>query len=313
MTWILRSSIPGFREMNAAAALRATAAYGLAGTMFSGLAEISPTLDTDELRAARDLAGDLGIGIGASVDWINPLTERGRSNAIYGEGDLRAGLTRLIRAAADIGIRDLFFMVGKIEDRFDPTVQWSTQLDAVAGILLKLAPMLRDIGSRLLLKTHEEITSFEVARLVERVGPDLLGVALDPVNVLCRIEDPVQATGRVAPYVAQVHVDDAVLCFENGGVRRFLCPLGEGVIDWGGILALVPAAARLVLEFHSGQFAMPLFDPVWRRAQPDLTLDEYASILHAAATLPRDFLPSDQANSTSRLPPALGYVRSRLQ
>jgi sugar phosphate isomerase/epimerase len=312
MTWILRSSIPGFREMNTAAALRATAAHGLAGTLFSSLAEISPTLDASELRSARDLAGELGIGIGASVDWINPLTERGRSNAIYGDGDLTAGLTRLIGAAGDIGIRDLFFMVGKIEDRFDPTVEWRAQLDAVASILFKLAPMLRDAGSRLLLKTHEEITSFEVARLVERVGPDLLGVALDPVNVLCRIEDPVEATRRVAPYVAQVHVDDAVLCFENGGIRRFLCPLGDGVIDWGGILALVPAARR-VLEFHSGQFAMPVFDPAWRRAQPDLTLDEFASILHAAATLSRDFVPSDQANSTGRLAPALGYVRSGLQ
>jgi sugar phosphate isomerase/epimerase len=298
--------------MDAATALRATAGHGLAGTMFSGLAEISPTLDAGELRAARDLADELGLGLGVSVDWINPLTERGRSNAVYGDGDLAAGLTRLTHAAADIGIRDLFFMVGKIEDRFDPSVQWTAQLGAVASILIELAPMLRDVGSRLLLKTHEEITSFEVARLVERVGPDLLGVALDPVNVLCRIEDPVEATRRVAPYVAQVHVDDAVLRFENGGIRRFLCPLGDGVIDWLAILALVPAARR-VLEFHSGQFAMPVFDRSWRRAQPDLTLDEYASILHAAATLPRDFVPCDQANSTGRLAPALGYVRSRLQ
>jgi sugar phosphate isomerase/epimerase len=312
MTWILRSSIPGFREMDAAAALRATAEYGLAGTVFSGLGEISPSLAASELQAVRELADELGIGIGASVDWINPLTERGRSNAIYGDGDLAAGLVRLINAAADIGIRDLFFMVGKIEDRFDPTVQWSAQLDAVASTLLDIAPMLRDAGSRLLLKTHEEITSFETVRLVERVGSDLLGVALDPVNVLCRIEDPVEATRRVAPYVAQVHVDDAVLCFENGGVRRFLCPLGEGVIDWREILELVPTARRL-LEFHSGQFAMPVFDPTWRRAQPDLTLDEYASIVHAAATLPRDFMPTDQANSTGRLAPALGYMRSRLQ
>jgi len=312
MMWILKSSIPGFRTMDAAAALRATAGFGLAGTMFSNLTDLSPSLDPGELKAVRALAGDLGLDIGTSIDWINPLTERGRSNAAFGDGDLAAGLARLIRAAAEIGIHDIFFMVGKIEDRFDPAVPWPDQLDAVAAMIATLSPVLRDCGTRLLLKTHEEITSFEVARLVERVGADVLGVALDPVNVLCRVEDPVAATARLAPYVAQVHIDDAVLRFEEGGMRRFLCPLGEGVIDWASILALVPDARRL-LEFHSGQFAMPVFDPVWRRAQPDLTLDEYASVLSAAATLPRDFQPSDQANSTGRLTPALQVVQSWLQ
>jgi len=312
MTWILRSSIPGFRQMDAPAALSATAGFGLKGTIFSSLAEISASLDLGELRAARGLADELGVGIGASVDWINPLTERGRSNAQYADGDLAGGLTRLIEVAADIGVHDLFFMVGKIEDRFDPEISWRAQLDAVADILVRLAPVLRERESRLLLKTHEEITSFEVARLIERVGPNLLGVALDPVNVLCRVEDPLAAARRVADFVAQVHVDDAVLRFEEGGVRRFLCPLGQGVVDWPAILALVPDARR-VLEFHSGQFAMPVFDPVWRRAQPDLTLDEYASILCAAATLPDDFAPADQANSTGRLPPALDYLRGWAQ
>jgi sugar phosphate isomerase/epimerase len=309
VTGILKSSIPGFQSLDTPGALAKTANYGLSATVFSGLQQLSATLDPGELSAVRDLAAEKGLSIGTSIEWINPLTERGRVNAAFGGGDLLAGLTRLVKAAHAIGIDDAFFMVGKIEDRFDPDISWGAQLDATRDILKRLAPVLRDLGAKVLVKTHEEITTFEIVRLVEAVGADVLGVALDPVNLLCRIEDPVEATRRVAPYVAQVHVDDAVLRFEGGEMRRYLCPLGEGAVDWRSILPLVPKAKRL-LEFHSGQFAMPVFDPSWRRAQPDLTLDEYASVLSAAANLPQDYVPSDQADSTSRLPAALEALKS---
>ena len=40
------------------------------------------------------------------------------------------------------------------------------------------------------LETHEEITSFELVRLVEGVGPDVTGIVFDTANLLLRVEHP---------------------------------------------------------------------------------------------------------------------------
>jgi hypothetical protein len=163
---------------------------------------------------------------------------------------------------------------------------------------------------RLLVKTHEEITSFEIARLVVEVGPDMLGVALDPVNLLVRIEDPVEATKRIAPYVRQVFLDDAVVRFAEGGLRRFLHPLGQGDVDCPAILALVPKGAAGFVELHRGQFAMPIFDPTWRQGQPDMPLREFAAIVGLAARASSREMAWDQAVPLSRLQPTLDALQS---
>ena len=53
------------------------------------------------------------------------------------------------------------------------------QLQASEKFLRKLAPFARDLGVHMNLETHEEITSFELVRLVEAVGPDVLGIVFD--------------------------------------------------------------------------------------------------------------------------------------
>lgn len=309
MIGIVKSSLPGGREMSALQALEATAGLGLKGLLFNTLHDISPTLDPAELKTVRADADRLDLRISANLGFVNPaLPFRGEKLAATGGGDLTAGVQRHIELAADIGIHDLFFVIGMIEERFRTDVSWQAQRDAVAAMVLKCAPLLRERGSRLLIKTHEEITTAEVVDIVRKVGPELLGIAYDPVNVVCRMEDPVEAARRIAPYTAQVHVDDAVVRFQDDGIRRFLAPLGEGQMDWDAIYALMPDALRWV-EMHSGQFAMPVFDPQWLRAQPGIELAEFASVFAMATAFGSRDIPWDQAKATDRLPHALETLR----
>ncbi len=308
MIGIVKSSLPGGREMTAFQALESAAGLGLKGLLFNTLHDISPLLDPVEMKEAAAEADRLGLRISASLGFVNPaMPFRGDKVAEAGQGDLAAGVRRLVGLAADIGISDLFFVIGMIEERFSTETSWQAQRDAVASLVLACAPLLRERQARLLLKTHEEITTTEVVDLVRRVGPDLLGIAYDPVNVVCRMEDPVEAARRVAPYTAQIHVDDAVLRFQDGGIRRFLAPLGDGAMDWNAIFALMPQALRWV-EMHSGQFAMPVFDPAWLRSQPDIALAEFASVLAMANAFGARDIPWDQARPLDRLPRALAKL-----
>lgn len=305
MIGIVKSSLPGGREMNAIDAVQAAAAHGFSGLLFNTLFDISANLDPAEMRAVRAEADRLGLTLSASLGFVNPAApSRGARLIEAGEGDMTAGVRRLIGLAADIGIVDLFLVIGMIEDRFETEPSWLAQRAAVARLIRDCGPLLRARGARLLLKTHEEITTNEVLDLVRMVGSDLVGVAFDPVNVVCRMEDPLAAARRVGPLAMSVHVDDAVLRFEGNGIRRYLAPMGEGVIDWDRILPLMPAA-RVWIEMHSGQFAMPVFDPDWLRAQPEIAVTEFAANLAMAQRWGTRAVPWDQTKPLDRLPHAL--------
>lgn len=283
--------------------LKKAAALGASGVTFYSLFELSPTLDTGILRELKAEADRLGIAIGASLDWLNPLRlDRHGRELELGAGELSRGVARLLETGASLGMADMFFTIGTLEDRAG---NWTAQLDAVGALIVGLRPHLADLGMRVLVKTHEEITSYECLDLVERVGADRLGVSYDPVNMLVRIEDPVEAAKRLAPHIAQVHVDDAILQPEEpNSIRRHLVPAGAGIIDWAAIFALVPGARRLV-ELHNGQFAMPVFDTDWLRSQPYIELTEYAQLVGKVVGK-REPEVADRDKNGDRLTAAIG-------
>ncbi|OEO31864.1 hypothetical protein VW23_014400 [Devosia insulae DS-56] len=128
--------------------------------------------------------------------------------------------------------------------------------------------------------------------------------------MLVRLEHPLAAARRLAPHVTQVHIDDAALSFDGDtALRRHLASVGEGIIDWPSLLALLPAAKPLI-ELHRGQFAIPAFDQEWLASQPYIQLGEYAALVHAARRK-REQLPIDQNDITLRLPAALALVAGR--
>lgn len=285
---VYHRSLPDSDTLDACSALERARELGFTGCLFGTPLELSPTLDAGRLREVRQHADGLGLTLGLGAGQIHPYRlERTDAVCALGDGDFGRGLEKLVRAAAAIGCHDLFFVVGLVEDRADRTVPWADQLAAVERFLRGFAPVLRDAGVRLTVKTHEEITTFEIVRLVEAVGPDVLGVALDPVNVLVRVEDPVAAAARVAPYVRSVHLDDAVVRRTDEGFARRLVPLGAGSVDWTAILAALaehaPRAAYWV-ELHRAAFDMPVYDPDWLCLQPDLGVTEFASLARMAAT-----------------------------
>jgi hypothetical protein len=131
-----------------------------------------------------------------------------------------------------------------------------------------------------------------VVRLVEAVGPDVMGIVFDTGNVLQRGEHPIHAARRVAPYVRQTHLKDAFLAYGEDGLLNYqLRPLGEGVVDFGQLVPIVAAAnPRLNLTIENedsyedrprpvARKALEIFDPVWLKGHPDLTLEEYAAYL----------------------------------
>ena len=268
---------------------------GMEGLFFRTVLEMSPTLDPGELREIKAHADALGMYLETGLGKVNPYaTPEAPELRAIGDGDTRLGFERMMAACAAIDCRELWVGTANYKgqyhgywayDRFRTDVSWDDQLVATEKFLRLLAPIARDLGIHLNLETHEEITTFECVRLVEAVGPDVMGITFDTANVLQRGEDPVAAARRVAPYVRQTHVKDVALVFGTEGVDRQPRPCGQGVIDFRAILTILAEARpdlNLSIENSTARSAIApiqIFDPVWLAAHPDLSIAEFAAFV----------------------------------
>lgn len=271
--------------------------YGMAGIFFGSMLDMSPTLDPGALREIRSHADELGMYLESGLGKLNPYcsAEAPELRAI-GDGDIVAGLRRMMEAAAEIGCLELWASLSNFKpqypgrlanDRFRTDVTWSEQLAASERLLRNLAPIARDLGIHINYETHDEVTSFELVRLVESVGPDVVGIVLDTANVLQRGEHPVFAARRVAPYIRQTHIKDAYVAHAPGGLDFQTRPCGNGIVDFRAILPILAAAnpaMNLTIESAASTADKPrarvprqrieLDDPIWLAAHPDLTTEE---------------------------------------
>lgn len=290
---------PGAGVHDAAWLLDEAAREGLDGVSFRSVRELSPTLDKGELRDVAARARSLGLRIEAGVGKVNPFsTPEAPEIRALGGGDYRRAMERMIEAAAEAGIHELWTALCSYQfdlarfgvfafDRFRTDVAWGEQLEATTAFLRQLAPALRAHGSHLNVETHEEITTFELLRIVEAVGPDAAGITFDPANVVVRGEEPVAAARRVAPHVRATHIRDVALVATADGLARFLMPVGEGVIDWPALLAALHAApdgAERMLSIEGvlrgrAEMAIPQRDPRWMAGHPDLVPAELEELM----------------------------------
>lgn len=269
---------------------------GLSGLFFRTVLDLAPDLDLGVLRAAKAKADELGMYMEIGLAKVNPYAlPEAPEIRLLGGGDTLLGFRRMMEACAAIGCRELWIalcgykpaFVGKFStDRFRTDVDWADQLAASEKLLRRLAPIARDLGLHLNLETHEELTSFEVVRLVEGVGPDVMGIVFDTANVLQRNEHPIFAARRVAPHVRQTHVKDAILRRASDGVDYQVRPCGDGIVDFDAILPILAAARpdlNLSIENLESfedrprdppRMRIDVGDPAWADAHPDLTAEE---------------------------------------
>ncbi|WP_413993711.1 sugar phosphate isomerase/epimerase family protein [Labrys okinawensis] len=299
--------LPEVRKRGPLASLDHVHELGLKGIFFSTALDMSPDLDPGLLMDIRSKADELGLYLESGLGKINPYcsAEAPELRAI-GAGDIIAGFARMIEANAAIGCHELWVSPGNFKpaylgrlavDRFRTDVTWEEQLCGIEKVLSKLAPIARANGTHLNIETHDEITSFEILRLVEKVGADCVGVVLDTANMLQRGEHPVFAARRLAPYVRQTHIKDAYVARAPGGLDFQTRPCGGGIVDFGTIIPILAEARpdlNLSLEVAQStddkrreanpRQCIQIDDPVWRAGHPDLTeheLEAYLAMIDA--------------------------------
>lgn len=158
-------------------------------------------------------------------------------------------------------------------------------MKAAIGELRRMLPMLRDNGVVLAIETNFEFTTFELLKIFEkcRVEPgDCLGICLNTVNLLTMLEDPVQATGRIAPWVVSTRISDGGLVFNNEGMTAFPSAIGSGIIDLTAIVSILlkqEQTINLSVNSSGGSFLLPVHEPWYISQFNDLTISEYNNLM----------------------------------
>ncbi|MBT3379192.1 MAG: sugar phosphate isomerase/epimerase [Lentisphaerae bacterium] len=258
-------------------------AHGFEGAQFGGLGT-----DVGRLKEIRAQADELELYSHTSVSSPNWRMGTGTYQ------DCLTALREQITSAAEAGWHELHTSLGSDRNRYrHETCTWSAQLEGAVRVLRELAPVLRDVGSRIDLEPHFDTTTFELVRIAETVGSDICGICLDTANVMLFGEHPIDAIRRAAPYTHLTHLKDAFLFFGEQGLRRQTMPPGGGAIDWEtglSILAEFEPDLPLSIEDHKWLFGAEIFEPWWHAEQQDLSREELARTVSLAAQGQREIL-----------------------
>ncbi len=84
------------------------------------------------------------------------------------------------------------------------------QLKLLAEWFREAAITAESEGVKLAVENHIDYNSDEILHLIEEVGSDAFGVNLDTANFLRVLDDPVEATEKLAPHVFATHVKDVL-------------------------------------------------------------------------------------------------------
>ncbi|MDF2723256.1 MAG: hypothetical protein K0Q59_2931 [Paenibacillus sp.] len=252
---------------------------GLDGVQFDG-GIFERKNDPGYYRDVRQYADEQGIITTMAVSPCNPLIVK------KPEAEHLEDVIRQIEACAAGGWHELRAYMSAYDERYAHPTPWAVHLEKSAAFLTALRPTLERCGTRINLENHGE-TTFDLLRVIEKVGTDICGICLDTANTLVNAEDPVLAAKRVAPYTNMTHLKDGILSFTDRGVRRQGKAPGQGIVDFKSVLAELGKYApdiMLAIEDHKWLFEFRVFERDWIDCNPDLTpyeLGQYMKLVVA--------------------------------
>ncbi len=188
----------------------------------------------EELAAFKEDLGDLSL-----------FLDTGGSNYAEDISPLRTAIETAQRAGA-LCVRTTISGMLEGDRRQHGAEGMRDYLAALVKPFKEVMPLAEEYGLSVGIENHQDVCSWELLELCERVGSPQLGVTMDVANALAVGETPVAFAQRVMPILKHVHFKDYTIHPSNSGYRFKRCALGEGVVDWPQMVALFDEGAPSV-------------------------------------------------------------------
>ncbi|MSU50248.1 MAG: sugar phosphate isomerase/epimerase [Opitutus sp.] len=191
-----------------------------------------PEFGPDYLRGLRGRLDALGFD--RVYAWGHPDGLEAGSN----EG-AKAEMIRHIDHAAAIGAPVMRVVGSSLMFRFQPH---EPQLRTLAAWFREAVAIAGRKGIRLAVENHIDYNSDEIKWLIDAVDSEFFGINLDTANFIRVLDDPVEATRKLAKHVYATHVKD-VLPVKGVSVREWYyfssVAAGTGLVDIEGVAQIL--------------------------------------------------------------------------
>ena len=267
----------------------------------------------------------MGLYLEVGLPSPNPVRRSREIGSEVSPAELAVELGSHLDALRELGCAHARLYIGDRHDRFRMDTPWDLQIAASLAVIRHLTPLLKERGIRLAIETHGDLTVDELLGIVDALDPEVAGITLDTGNLLMRLDDPLTATERLAPWVLGTHVKDAALEFTPRGLCWQARPIGSGILPMPDMLAAIlrhrPTIA-LSIELHPRTYDLPIYDAAMAGLLPRLRPASLAAVVHLAVDCERRYAEASLARPevieaipwASRdldwLASSLGYLRS---
>ena len=234
--------------------------FGLEGIHFSVAVDTFPSFEDDYLKRVRDYAEEHDLYLEFGMGTCNPLSTCRAVHDIHREPEV--SLRELLVAASKAGASLVRTLVGALDVRDTRgTPKFQEHLDAAKVTLNSLKGLAGDLGVKIAVENHLDLTAVELRQLVEDIDSPAVGCCFDTANTLAMLEDPVEAYRTLMPYIFSTHFKDGILVPWEGGAAWIGILLGSGqakVAEIGKLLGENLPDVNLSIEDLWNVFPVPL-------------------------------------------------------
>lgn len=263
--------------------------------------------DIPKLRARAE---DLGM-------WIEGMASVPRN------GDV-AALERSLadaKAAGAVAVRVALFG-GRRYENFPTLADWTRWVDETHKAMRLAMPVIERQKVPFAIENHKDWTLDDMQRLLNTYSSEYVGVCLDFGNNIALLDDPMEMTEALLPYVRSTHVKDMAVAPYADGFLLSEVPLGMGVLDLRRIMSMIQKAhphVRFSLEMITRDpLKVPCLTPHYWTVFPDRNGKYLAQTLklvqQRASTLPAvsQLSPEDRARvEEENVKACLRYVQEK--
>jgi sugar phosphate isomerase/epimerase len=191
------------------------------------LAGMLPDLSEATIDGLRETlaAANLGLVVDTGIVDVATLREQLPLAARAGAKVVRATLSSILEGA-----------------RAGQPGGWEAYLAEMRRRIVELRPLLAEYDLTLALENHQDASSDDLIALCE-AGGEHIGITFDVVNPLAVGEEPFAFARKAGALIRNVHIKDYQIYPTESGYRLVRAAVGQGVIDWGAMLALLREVA----------------------------------------------------------------------
>ncbi len=233
----------------------------------------------------KDLAGksrELGVKIYAGTGGMCPTAHRFSDK--WGTAEEMLSLT--LRIASKLGSPVARCYQGFSDDRRSPGGIQARNEDTLKVLAAVKAESV-DLGVKIAIENHAgDMQGWELARLIERAGPEFVGATIDPGNATWTLEDPMDNLETLAPHILCSGIRNSMVWETEDGAAVAWTALGDGLVDMDAYAKrfreLAPEAPFIIESISGFSKPFPYLLPEFWKGYEEIPAKNFAAFLALA-------------------------------